>query len=123
MRCRGAALCPVCDFPGQFDRLARHLVFRPVALLGYFLDGMAVLIAGGKIHRAIDVARVAAQGLLDHAHRLDKDAPVHGPEKPQTADGIAHGDPVRGLLVVLRPYQVFDGQMGLGQSLFDPGER
>ena len=48
---------------------------------------------------------------------------VHGAQETETADAVAHRNLVGSQLLVLRAHQLFDGQAGLGQSLFNPGER
>jgi hypothetical protein len=71
---------------------------------------MAIAIAGGKIHPAIDAARILAQRLFDDAHGLDELAPVQRAEQPQTADAVADRDLIGSLLLVLPLDQVLDRQ-------------
>ncbi|MGO9371952.1 MAG: hypothetical protein ACLQBD_07600 [Syntrophobacteraceae bacterium] len=106
----------------QLDRLTRHLALGVQTTLSSLFHDVAVAIAGSKIHLAVDVAGVLTQGLLDNAHRLDELAPVHRAQEPEAADAVAHRDLVRSLLLVLRAHQLLDGQAGLGQLLFNPGE-
>ena len=108
---------------GQQDRLARHDDFVQPASLRDLLDTVAVAVAGGEIHPAVRSPRVLAQNLVDGAHRLDEGAPVHRSQEPEAADAVADGNLVGGLLLVLRPHQLLDRQVGLGKPLFDPGER
>ena len=94
---------------------ARHLAFGDAAALRNLLHHVAVAVTGGKIHLAIDVPRVLAQGLLDNAHRLDELAPVHRAQETEAADAVAHRNLIGGLLLVLRPHQLLDRQAGLGR--------
>ncbi len=107
----------------QLDRLAGHLALRQAALLRYLFRCMAVAIAGGKIHPAIDAARIVEQRPLDDAHGLDELAPVDRAQNPKTADAVADGDLVGGLLLILRLHHALDRQARLGESLLDPGQR
>ena len=107
----------------QLDGLARDVAFRAPAALGHMLHRVAIAIAGGKIHRAVGCRRILAQGLFDHAHRLNKRAPVHSRQKSETADAVADGDLVDGLLLILRLHGLLNRQSGFGEPLFDPGER
>ena len=56
---------------------------------GYFctarkiLDGMAITVARGEIHRGIGTMRIPAQDLFDGAGVLDEVAPVHHRQEPQ----------------------------------------
>ncbi len=83
---------------------------------------MAVSIAAGKIHPAIDAAWVLTQRVLDHALGLDECAPVRRAKNPETADAVADRDLIGGLLLVLRLHEVLDGQTRLRQALLDPGQ-
>ena len=107
----------------QVDRLARHLALRVRAALGDFLHDVTVAIPSDMIHPAVDIAGILTQGPLDNAHRLDELTPVHGSEETEAADAVAHRDLVSGQLLGLHVHRLFDGQAGLGQSLFDPGQR
>ena len=114
---------PGRSLAGQQDRLPRHIGFVQSALLRDLLDDMAVTVAGGEIHPAVGSTRVLSQRLVDGAHRLDECAPVHRSQEPKASDAVADGNLVGGHLLVLRPHQLLDRQVGLGKPLFDPGER
>jgi hypothetical protein len=114
---------PGRSLTGQLDRLASHCVFVPTAPLRDLLDNVAVAVTGGEIHPAVGPPRVLAQHLVDGAHRLDECAPVHRSQEPKAADAVADGNLVGRHLLVLRPHQPLDRQVGLGKPLFDPGER
>ena len=84
---------------------------------------MAVSVTGGKIHFTVNVTRIFTQRFFNHAHRFDELAPVHRTQETETADAVAHGYLIGGLLLVLRPHELPDGEAALGQTLFNPGER
>src|SRR5512145_2698221 len=84
---------------------------------------MAVAIASGEIHPAIDAVRVLEQRLLDDAQGLDELAPINRAQNPEAADAVAEGDLVGGLLLVLRMDRLLDGQAQIRESLLDPGQR
>ena len=92
------------------DRLECYLALGQRAALGYVFHHVTVVVARDKIHFAVYAAGILAQRLFDHAHRLDELAPVHGSEKSETADSIADGNLVGGLLLVLRLHQLLNGQ-------------
>ena len=92
------------------------------AALGHFFNRMAIAVTCGKIHLAVDTTGIPLQGLLNHAVRFNKLAPVHGRQEPETADAVADGDLVDGLLLGFRLNQLLDREPGFGQSLFDPGQ-
>ena len=92
----------------QVYGVPRDVAFGQLAALGHLFNRMAVAITRGKIHLAVDPYRIPLQGLLNHAVRLDKLAPVHGRQKPETADAIADGDLVNGLLLGLGLHQLLD---------------
>ncbi len=107
----------------QPDRLAGHLGFGQRAAPGYLLDCVAVTIAGGEVHLAINSARILAQYRLHDAHGLDELAPVEIAEKAQTADAVADGDLIGGLLLDFRLHQLLDFQPIFRETLLDPGQR
>jgi len=117
------AALPGCTRPRQLDGAARYRVLGESADPCDFLDDVAVAVTAREIHRDVGGARVRAQGLLDHAHGLDELAPVHRPEKAQTADAVAYRDLVGRLLLVAGAHQLLDAQAGLGQLLLDPRQR
>ena len=110
-------------FPGQVKRVARHLNFGKAAVFRDLLHHVPVAIPGGKIHPAVHPARIVAQGVLDPAHRFHELAPVHRPQEAETADAVADGHLVGGLLLVLRLNRLLDGQARLGEPLLDPRQR
>src|SRR5690554_4047112 len=67
----GAGLC-------QFEGLVGDLPLAESADSRQFLDHVAIAIARREIHTAVDIGRVLAQRMLDHAHRLDELAPIRG---------------------------------------------
>src|SRR5260370_40426637 len=83
----------------QLDRFTRHLAFREGARLGDPLHDVAIAVARGEIHFAVGSAGILAEGLLDHAHGLDKLAPVHRAKKTQAADAVTDGNLIGGLLL------------------------
>ena len=107
----------------QFDRLTSHLALLQSAIFCDRFDCMAVAVAGGKIHPAIDAFRIFPQSLLDNAQGLDKLAPIQRAKHPQAADAVADGDLNGGLLLVLRLHQLRDSQARFGEALLDPGQR
>ncbi len=123
MGCSIVAVILGCGLAGQLDRFAGHLAFGSPAALGDLLHYVTVAIPGGKIHLAVDSARILTQYLLDNAHRLDELAPVHRPQKSEAADAVADGNLIGGLLLVLRLHQLLNRQAGLGEPLLNPGER
>ena len=48
------------------------------------LNGMAVSIAGGKVHMTVNASRVAGQGLFNHALIADKGPPIEGIQEAKT---------------------------------------
>ncbi len=108
---------------GELDGPAGHLVLRERALLCDILHHVAIAVTGGKIHVVINVSRVAAEGSLDSAHRLDEFSPIHRREKPKTADTVAHGDLVGRLVLAFELNEFFDGVIGLGKLLLKPAHR
>ncbi len=118
----GAGIDRRCTEACQFDRLAGYLALGQVALLRYPLNCMAVSIAGGKIHPAIDAAWILPQRVLDDALRLHECAPVGCAENPETANTVADRDLVGGLLLVLGLHEVLDGQTRFRQAQLDPGQ-
>ena len=48
------------------------------------LNGMAVAIAGGKVHMTVNASRVAGQSLFNHALIADKGPPVEGIQEAKT---------------------------------------
>ncbi len=119
----GAGRDRLSGVPGQLDRVTRHFLFGHPAVLRDLLHDMAVAIAGGELHPPVHPARIVAQDPLDHAHGLDELAPVHRTQGAQTADAVADGDLIGGLLLVLDLDQLLDRQAGLGELLLDPGQR
>ncbi len=109
--------------PRKLDGAAGHRVLGEPTGLRDLLDDVAIAVAAGEIHRGVGRARVRAQGLFDHAHGLDEIAPVHRPEKAQTADAVADRDLVGRLLLVAGAHQLLDAQARLGKLLFDPRQR
>ncbi|KAF5056936.1 hypothetical protein DSECCO2_362080 [anaerobic digester metagenome] len=79
-------------FPGQFQRPARHLGFGVWAFFCRLFNKVAIAVAGGKIHPAVDGNRVLPKNALDRAQGLDKIVPVRGVQGAQAADAVADGD-------------------------------
>ena len=94
--------------------------FAARAALGDAFNGVAVAVARGEIHQAIRAGRVQAQGLLDHAHGLDKFLPIHGAEKTQAADAVGDRHLVGRLLPDLGLDLLLDGEARLGQLVRQP---
>ncbi len=109
--------------PRQVKRVARHLRFGNRAVFRDLLHDVPVAVSGGKIHPAVHPARIVAQGVLDHAHRFHELAPAHRPQEAETADAVADGYLVGGLLLVFHLNRLFDGQARFGELLLDPGQR
>jgi 3',5'-cyclic AMP phosphodiesterase CpdA len=107
----------------QLDGLARHLALVHGALFCHRLGGVAIAVAGGKIHPAVNIGRIVAQRLIDDAQVLDEIAPFQRTQHPQAADAVADGHLVGSLLLVLRLHQLGDGQARFRQALFDPAQR
>ena len=61
---------------------------------------MTVLIAGGKIHSAVDSRGVLSQRPLNGAHAFDEFAPVHGAQETQAPDAVAYGNLIGRLLLI-----------------------
>ena len=66
---------------------------------------------------------ILTQSLFDNTHRLDKLTPVHRCQESETADAVAYGNLIGGLLLVLRLHQLVNRKAGVGELLFDPGKR
>ncbi len=124
---RGAGIGAGCRLHGrrarQLDRPARHLALVHGALFCHRLGGVAIAVAGGKIHPAVNIGRIVAQRLIDDAQVLDEIAPLQRTQHPQAADAVADGDLHSRLLLVLRLHQLGDGQARFRQALFDPAQR
>ena len=84
---------------------------------------MAIAITAGKIHLAIDTIGIRKQCLLDNAHRLDKPAPVHYAQKPETADTVANGDLIGSFLPVSRLHQLLNSHARFNELLLNPVQR
>ncbi len=108
------------DHLAELDRLAGHFELRQLAALGDTLNGVAIAIARGKIHRGIDSCRFAAQDLFDDAHLLDEITPIHRAEKSQTGNAVADRNLVRGLVLVLCLNQLLNGEPLILQAMFHP---
>ena len=108
---------------GQLDGALRDLRFRELAVPGQELDRMAIAIAGRKIHLAVNVGRVGAQGRLDQAQGLHELLPVHGAQETQTGNAVADGNLVGRLVLTLQMDQLFDGQPLFHEPLFEPAAR
>ncbi|KFB67215.1 MAG: hypothetical protein CAPSK01_003332 [Candidatus Accumulibacter vicinus] len=106
----------------QLDRLAGHFALRQGALPGNLLGGVAVAIAGGKIHPAINARRIFPQSTLDDTGGLDELAPVDRPKHPQAADAVADRNLIGGLALIFGLHQLFDRQARFGEALLDPGQ-
>ena len=121
----GAVVRSLCSGPclREQDRLASDVTFRQGATLCEFLHGMAIPVTSGKIHLPVHAGRIFMERLLHQALRFDKLAPVHRRQEPETADAVAHGDLIDRLLLRFRLHQLLNREAGLGQALFDPGER
>src|SRR6266540_4299595 len=86
----------------QLDRLCGYLRLGQPALFGDALSRVTVAVAGGKLHGAINPARILAQYGFDRAHRLHELAPIDRAEEAKTADTIADRNLVCSLLLVFR---------------------
>src|SRR5438552_9824414 len=110
----------VCVRLGQLNGLRSDLGLCQATLLGDALDRVTITVAGRKLHRAINVLRIAAQYSLDDADAFDEIAPVDRAQEAKTSDAIADRDLVRCLLLVLRLHQLFDRQMRFREPLLYP---
>ena len=63
----------------QSDCTPDHLVFGQPALPSDVFYNVAVSIAGGKIHLAVESSRIFAESLFDHARTFDELPPIGGP--------------------------------------------
>ena len=107
----------------QPDRMPCDLFFGLEAVFRYLLDHVAVSITGGKIHFCVDSGRIISQYQLDKASRFYKLLPVNRAQEPKTADAVADGNLVGGLLPGFRLDHLLYGQTGFKEPLFDPGQR
>ena len=96
---------------------AREVRYRVDSVLGL------VGLADRGLDVAGDVVSGAAQGLLHQAQALHEILPVHRAEHAQTANAVADGHLIGGLLLVLRLDQMGYGQARLGQALLDGDKR
>jgi hypothetical protein len=108
---------------GQHHGLVRHLALAAGALLRNRLDHVPVTVTGRKIHPRVHPARVFAQRVLDHAHGLDKRAPVQRTQQAQAADAVADRHLVGGLLLILCLNRLLDRHAVFGELLLDPRQR
>jgi hypothetical protein len=69
---------------GQADGNLANFQFADIAPPSNSLDGMAIAIAGSKVHMAVNASRVAGKGLFDHALIADKGVPVEGIQEAKT---------------------------------------
>ena len=86
-------------------------------------DRMAVAIAGRKIHPAINVGRVGAQGVLDVTQGLHELLPVHRAQETETRDTVADGNLIGRLVLAFQMDQLFDRQPLFDQPLVEPAAR
>ena len=107
----------------QFDHPRRQRALRQIGLAGYRLGGVAIAVARGEIHRAIDAGRVAKQGLFDDALGFDEFLPVHRADDAQAADAVADRYLIGRLQLILGLHHLGNGQARFGQMLLDPGQR
>ena len=59
-------------------------------MVGDLLHGVAVVVAGGKVHRRVHACRVVAQDAVDGTDLFEDGAPVEAREKAEAADGVGH---------------------------------
>ncbi len=104
----------------QPDRQRGDLLLGSCAALGQALDDMPIMVARGEIHVAVDVGRIAAQGMVHNAVALDEFAPVGRGEESQASDGVADRDLVGRLALVFGLDQSFDRLAAFAQPLLDP---
>ena len=102
-----------CAFAGvgfarEFDGLAGYLAFGQRTGLCQPFDGVPVAVAGGEVHLAVDSGRVLPQRLLDQTHSFDEFPPIGGTQESQALNGVADGNLVAGLLLILKLDQLFN---------------
>src|SRR5207253_1088954 len=85
------------SFLRQLDGFARHFDFRERTMAGEDFDDVAITIARGEIHVAVNIGRLAAQCLLDQAKRLDELLPIDRTKQTQARDAMANRNLIRGL--------------------------
>ena len=110
-------------FLRQVNRLSCHVAFEAPAVFGDLLHHVAIAVASGEFHPAVDSAGVLPQRLLHHAHGLDEFAPIERAQVAQAADAVAHRHLVGGLFLVFRLHHLLNRPAGFGETLLDPGER
>ena len=106
----------VCGPPGARDGTERHADLRLARGVGQLLDRVAVEVPALEIHAPVDARGVTLQNLLDEAHALDVQAPVHRRYEAQARDGVRHGRLLGREPLMLRPYSVFRGRPVFGEA-------
>ena len=84
------------------------------------LEDVAVSVAGGEVHRRVDVDGIVAQDPLDDGDGLDEVGPVEGVEEAQRADGVGDRDLVGGLALLVPHRLAVEAQPPSGQLPSEP---
>src|SRR5205823_368895 len=105
---------------GQGQGAVGDLDLVAVAAAGEALDGAAVAVLGGKVLAGVDAGGVVAEDGLDDAGALEEEGPVEVGEQAQAGDGVADGDLVGGLALVLAAEHLGGGGLAAAEALLQP---
>ena len=102
------------------DHLAGNLQLRAARAPRELLDGVAVAVAGGKVHRRI--AGIRLEHAVDQADALEELRPVQGGHQAHAHDHVTDRHVHGRLPLMLEPHHVVGRRPLVGQPLVQPQE-
>ena len=102
---------------GHFEHSFRNGWFRQPRIPRHRFHGLAVFVAGLKIHLRVGPGRILAQKELDPAGRLEDFSPIQQRKQPQAGERVPNGYLVFGLPVLFAQGQFTER---LRQNAFEP---
>ena len=105
----------------ELDRRPGDIDLRSFGAAGEFLDGMAIAVTAGEVHRA-EEASLAQHGVC-RRNNFDELRKVHGRVQAHAGDDVADGDRHRRLALVFLADDLFSRGVVAGEALVDPDQR
>ena len=110
-------------FTGKINGFQGNFVLCQVAAPRHLLYNRAAIVARIEVHGGINICRVLAQSIFNHAYRIDKAFPVNRFNGTQTVEAIAHGKLAGSLHLVFHLHKLVDCLTRVGKLLLNPRER